>query len=318
VSVEAVAPTSAPREPEAWVFDAIGTRWQIDTDREVPSALRQAIAARIDQFDRDYSRFREDSLVTRLARSAGAYRVPADAQPLIDVYERLYRATSGAVTPFVGDTLVALGYDAQYSLVPAAAAAAAVAAVAPAGQDVPATVPRLADVVADASALRAGSVVHTTRPVTVDVGAAGKGYLVDLVAALLDDAGFDTFTVDASGDLFRRGTPIRVALEHPYDPSKAIGVVELGDAALCASATNRRAWGNGLHHVIDGRTGLPTPQVAATWTLAADARTADGVATALFFTDPTVLREEFGTDGVRIFSSGRLERTPTFQGEIFV
>jgi thiamine biosynthesis lipoprotein len=318
VSVEAVAPTSAQREPEAWIFDAIGTRWQIDTDREVPSALRQAIAARIDQFDRDYSRFREDSLVTRLASSAGAYRVPADAQPLIEVYERLHRVTAGAVTPFVGDTLVALGYDAQYSLVPAAAAGTAVAAVAPAGQDVSATVPRLADVVEDASELRAGSVVHTTRPVTVDVGAAGKGYLVDLVAALLDDAGFNTFTVDASGDLFRRGTPIRVALEHPYDPSKAIGVVELGDAALCASATNRRAWGNGLHHVIDGRTGLPTPQVAATWALAADARTADGVATALFFTDPTVLREEFGADGVRIFSSGRLERTPTFQGEIFV
>lgn len=312
MSVEAVAPTSAPRETEAWVFDAIGTRWQIDTEREVPAALRRAIAARIDQFDRDYSRFREDSLVTRLARSAGAYRVPADAQPLIEVYERLHRVTAGAVTPFVGDTLVALGYDAQYSLVPAASAVAA------AGQDVPATVPRLADVVADASELRAGSVVHTTRPVTVDVGAAGKGYLVDLVAALLDDAGFDTFTVDASGDLFRRGAPIRVALEHPYDPSKAIGVVELGDAALCASATNRRAWGNGLHHVIDGRTGLPTPQVAATWALASDARTADGVATALFFTDPTVLREEFGADGVRIFSSGRLERTPTFQGEIFV
>lgn len=312
MSVEAVAPTSAPREPEAWIFDAIGTRWQIDTDREVPSALRQAIAARIDQFDRDYSRFRDDSLVTRLARSAGAYRVPADAQPLIDVYERLYRVTSGAVTPFVGDTLVSLGYDAQYSLVPAAAAAAGT------GQDVAVTVPRLVDVVDDASVLRAGSVVHTTRPVTVDVGAAGKGYLVDLVAALLDDAGFDTFTVDASGDLFRRGTPIRVALEHPYDPSKAIGVVELGDAALCASATNRRAWGNGLHHVIDGRTGLPTPQVAATWALAADARTADGVATALFFTDPTALREEFGADGVRIFSSGRLERTPAFQGEIFV
>lgn len=316
MSVEAVAPTSAPREPEAWVFDAIGTRWQIDTHREVPSALRRAIAARIDQFDRDYSRFREDSLVTRLARSAGAYRVPADAQPLIDVYERLHRVTAGAVTPFVGDTLVALGYDAQYSLVPVPVPAAA--AVAQTGQDVSAAVPRLADVVADASELRAGSVVHTTRPVTVDVGAAGKGYLVDLVAALLDDAGFDTFTVDASGDLFRRGTPIRVALEHPYDPSKAIGVVELGDAALCASATNRRAWGNGLHHVIDGRTGLPTPQVAATWALAADARTADGVATALFFTDPMALREEFGADGVRIFSSGRLERTPTFQGEIFV
>ena len=59
----------------------------------------------------------------------------------------------------------------------------------------------------------------------------------------------------------------------------------LRDGALAASAVNRRAWGDGLHHVIDALTGLPTASVVATWALAPDALHADGLATALFF-DP--------------------------------
>ncbi len=47
---------------------------------------------------------------------------------------------------------------------------------------------------------------------------------------------------------------------------RAIGVVELDpEDALCGSATNRRAWGDGLHHVLDGRTGRPTNDIVATW-----------------------------------------------------
>ncbi len=55
------------------------------------------------------------------------------------------------------------------------------------------------------------------------------------------------------------------------------------DAALCASATNRRAWGDGLHHVLDARTGVPVRSVVATWAVGADAMRADAIATALFF-----------------------------------
>ena len=44
-----------------------------------------------------------------------------------------------------------------------------------------------------------------------------------------------------------------------------IGMIALvHDGALCSSATNRRAWGDGLHHVIDAMTGLPTRDVIAT------------------------------------------------------
>src|SRR6185295_4226706 len=113
--------------------------------------------------------------------------------------------------------------------------------------------------------LRQGYSVVTRRSVVIDVGAAGKGYLVDIIADMLRAEGIDTFTVDGSGDLLHVGpTPLDVGLEHPADAGLLIGVGRIKDGALCASATNRRSWGS-FHHVVDGRTGLLVRSVTATW-----------------------------------------------------
>ena len=89
------------------------------------------------------------------------------------------------------------------------------------------------------------------------------------------------------------------------------------DASLCASASNRRAWGVGLHHVLDALTGMPTSDVIATWAIAPTALLADGAATALFFdTDPRFFADR-GVSTVRMFSNGRVEHSPTFSGELF-
>ena len=163
-----------------------------------------------------------------------------------------------------------------------------------------------------------GQNLTTIRPVTLDVGAAGKGYLVDLVGELLVDAGMNDVVVDASGDIRRWGEgSIRVALEHPADPTKAIGVINLGNGAICASASNRRTWGDGIHHVIDATTGLPTSTVIATWVIAPTALMADGVATALFFGDAARIAAEFDVQYVRMLSTG-VEFSPDLDGELFL
>ncbi|SFN78132.1 FAD:protein FMN transferase [Mycetocola miduiensis] len=280
------------------VFEAIGTRWQIDSTDPIGASLARAILDRISGFDRTWSRFRSDSVVADIAREAGSQDLGVDSPPLFALYARLADATDGAVSPFVGNALNHLGYDASYSM---------------RERDEP----RAGAPDWESTARLEGTVLHTTAPVTIDIGAAGKGYLVDLVAGLLTEAGHTGFTVDASGDIAHRGAPIRVALEHPYDPTRAIGVVTLTGGALCASATNRRAWGDGLHHVIDGRTGSPIEDIVATWALAADTATADGVATALFFSPSADLAVSFAAEGVRVFSDGRIERSPGFGGELF-
>lgn len=279
-------------------FEAIGTAWRIDTPAPLSEDALERILARIDEFDRAYSRFRPDSLVTRLAANGGAIDLPEDAVPLLDLYARLYGLTDGALTPLVGASLERLGYDAEYRLVPS-------------GPALPS--PRWED-----SLTVEGARVTAAEPVLLDVGAAGKGYLVDLVAAELVSLGFPESTVDGSGDLRHSGEdPLRVALEHPYQPGKAIGVVEVTDGALCASAANRRAWGEGLHHILDARTGLPVRTVAATWVLADTALEADGLASALFLSDPERFEDDFDFRYVRMFTDGSAHYSADLPGEVF-
>lgn len=289
-----------PRNPYAHVtrFDAIGTGWQLDTVEPITASLRAEIDSRIEVFDRTWSRFRDDSLVARIAATPGHWVFPADAAALFALYRRLYEATDGAVSPLVGAALETLGYDRGYSLRPTGPAR---------------PVPAWDDAVA-----WDGEALDTVRPVSLDVGAAGKGYLVDIVGELLAAAGHETFIVDGSGDIRCWGRdPIRVALEHPGDPTKAIGVVTVTDTAICSSATNRRRWGDGLHHVIDVTTGLPTHHVIATWAIAATGLEADGISTALFFADPARLAEKFDFTYVRMLATGAVEFSPDLNGEMF-
>ena len=279
-------------------FDAIGTGWQIDTAEPIAPGLSTRIQARIEEFDRTYSRFREDSLVATIARSVGTFVFPDDAAALFDTYRRLYTATDGRMSPLVGRSMDDLGYDRAYSLRPTGMVRSA---------------PHW-----DEAFSWDGRGLTTLRPVSIDVGAAGKGYLVDIVLGLLTEAGHTEVIVDASGDIRHSGAdPIRVALEHPKNPDKAIGIANIGNGSICASASNRRAWGDGLHHVVDATTGLPTRRVIATWAITTLALEADGIATALFFTDPERIDTEFSFDWVRMLSDGRVECSRGFDGEIF-
>lgn len=282
--------------PIAWRFEAIGTHWRIDTREPLPASVVAAVHERVERFDRDWSRFRTDSRVAALA-TPGRHRLADDAAPLLAFYRELYAATAGRVTPLVGRTLEALGYDAAYRLRVAA--------------DIPA-VPAWEDAIA-----WDGEFLDVVRPVVLDVGAAGKGYLVDLVSELLMDAGIPQHIVDASGDLRTRNVPMTIALEHPLDPRRAVGVARLPDGAFCASATTRRAWGDGLHHVLDPATGLPARGVIATWVLAPTALVADGIATALFFDpDPEFVARE-ATAFARMFDDGTVDASADFPGELF-
>lgn len=286
----------------AWTFEAIGTAWQIDTARPLTDDVRAEVLQRIEEFDQAWSRFRPDSLVTQMSQRAGTWTMPQEAEQLLGFYADLHDATDGAVDPAVGQTLADLGYDASYSLVPAETEFAAGWHASTFSFD-----------------LGQDSTLETLEPVLLDVGAAGKGLLVDLLEGIVGRQTHE-FTIDASGDMYHNGTtPIRVALEHPLDPSKAIGVAEVEpEDALCASATNRRTWGDGLHHVIDARTGRPTEDIIATWVVVPQScMRADGLATAHFFAEPDVLMERFEHEFVRMHADGRVEWSPGFRGEIF-
>ncbi len=258
----------------SFAFDAIGTSWQIDlTDPLLPDAeerILRLIEERIAAFDVLYSRFREDSWVSRLAREGGREVLPEDAKPLFDLYQKLEHLTNGAFTPLIGKTLEDAGYDAGYSLVSKPVI----------------RVPKRWDEVIE----YAPPHITLKEPALLDFGAGGKGYLVDLVGELLHKEGIHAFTIDAGGDILHEGgsEALRIGLEDPEHLGKVVGAVTLERGSICGSAGNRRAWGE-YHHIIDAQTLSSPREVLATWVIARSALVADAVATALFFVPPEEL-----------------------------
>ena len=285
-------------EWEDFTFDGIGTRWDISTPRPLDASVRSRLLAIVERYDADWSRFRSDSIVSAMSRQPGRFELPAEAAALGDLYRTLYGITNGAMTPLIGASLERLGYDAAYSLRPA-------------GSALPA--PRWEDIL-DWD----GTVLTSSAPVVLDIGAAGKGQLVDLLAAELHASDVGSFLINASGDLLNSGPePVTVALEHPYDPAKAIGTVSLEGGAICASAANRRTWGDGLHHVLDGTTGSPVRTSVATWAMAESTMLADALATALFFVPGADLERTFEFSWLTVFSDGSAAYSAGFEGTLF-
>jgi thiamine biosynthesis lipoprotein len=283
------------------VFEAIGTRWQIDIWDDIQETAQadilQKIHTRIAEFDKHYSRFRDDSLVSTMAKQAGEYIMPNDAPPLLALYETMYRLTDGAMTPLIGQVLVEAGYDATYSLQSGEVH----------------TPPRYDEVV---------SYHHPKlilkQPALLDFGAAGKGYLIDIVGDILKREGVSHFSIDAGGDILHSRTEptLRVGLENPLDATQVIGVARLGRGSICGSSGNRRVWGK-YHHIINPHTLASPKDILAVWAMADTALVADGLTTALFFTSPDILRQAYPFEYALLRSDGSLESSSGFPGEFF-
>lgn len=281
----------------SWRFEALGTQWEIVSSRSLATELKAKLSREVEQFDTTYSRFRSDSKLRQAAESLQPSPFPASAETIFDFYDELFELTDGKVTPLVGDILASAGYDETYSF--------------QLNKTVPETL-RYPDIVK-----REDSTLRLTRPTQVDIGAVGKGYMVDALTELLKNAGHDNFIVDGSGDMRVAGGRIEVVgLEHPQHTEEAIGVVKVSNKALCASAVNRRAWGD-WHHIIDPNTARPTNDVVATWVVADSAMIADGLATALFFVSPQTLATKYNYEYLRMHANGSVEYSDYFARGVF-
>lgn len=281
-------------------FEAIGTRWEIDVPH-LPgsvseSELSQAVHARIALFDKTYSRFRKDSWVSNI-RSPGSYELPPDAPPLFDLYHELYRITDGACTPLIGQALEQAGYDAEYSLIPK----------------------RVEAVPAWAESIEIhGNMFEVKKPSVLDFGGAGKGYLVDIVGALMQQLGITSFYVDAGGDILYKGDIVLdIGLEHPERSDEVIGVAHLAGGSICGSSGNRRKWKE-YHHIINPHTRTSPTGKRAIWVVQDSALLADGLATALFFTEAPLLLSRFAFEYVVVYEDYSIEKSNNFPGDFFI
>ena len=323
---------------------ALGTGIIISSSVPISQRVQKRIRAFIDDYERTLSRFRADSLVSRMAcaEHGGDFEFPAWAQPLFVLYDEFYAATHGAFDACVGADLLALGYDNSVQFIPKSAASASDDSNSWANyrRALPIT---WADISQDGGS----ATLHTNQPVQLDFGAAGKGYFVDLVTQILKEelggdshADFD-FLVNAGGDMracfSEENNQIKVALENPFDTTQAVAVASIASGALCASSAARRRWkvkdASGFEsnliatHLINALDGIPACDLCASWayvpskTCDFPTAYADALATALFVSQESDLQKIVQTTGSEfavISPNHALRKTCAFPAHFFV
>ncbi len=309
-------------------FEAIGTWWKIvirglqDSDQknlaQKKAKLKQEIDSFIAEYDLAYSRFKPDSLITKIAQestkpSTKTYSLPKHSEPLFTLYQDLFELTGGLFTACIGHALEQAGYDSQYSLNPQPTIDT------PPSFEVVQFVPALTTAENDLPKLL---IPECTSPLVLDFGAAGKGYLVDLIGTIISKhfSGSSWF-INAGGDILHHSEiadeSMTIGLENPLNTQQVIGTAVLHNKSICGSAGNRRRWST-FHHIINPQTRTSPNHILATWVVADTGLVADGLATALYFALPQNLQTKFDFEYTILYTDGTVHRSDGFTGELFI
>jgi thiamine biosynthesis lipoprotein len=226
-------------------------------------------AARLADLEARWSRFRPDSEISRLNTSGGAVHLLSPATyALVERGVAAWRMTDGRCDATVLSSMARLGSV-------------------PTGDTRPLPVRPSPGCGAVTLVPEIGA-VRLAPGVGLDLGAVGRGFAADLVAAELIAAGAPGVLVDVDGDARACGLgpddgawEVRVA--DPHRPGHALARLALTDGAA-ATSTPRRPVGDGAaapRPVVDPRTGRPVGDgLASVTVLAGDAWVAEALSTA--------------------------------------
>jgi FAD:protein FMN transferase len=259
-------------KPDIFSFEALGTVWKITIFEKLGALkykkIQNLVFSCAGEFDETYSRFKPLSFIRKLGTTRGKVSVPVDLVKMLMIYEKLYLPSNKKLNPLIGGLLSDLGYDECYSLKP---------------KERHANVPDYVDSIQ----IIDNKTIDLKNNLLIDLGALGKGCLIDKIYDLLYNSGLKRFLVDGSGDIRYKGEgiKIKVGLEHPGDFSKVIGALEMTEGALCSSSGSRRKWDK-YHHIIDPQTKSSPKDILSVWVFSEKAVVSDALATALFFSPP--------------------------------
>ena len=252
----------------------------------------------------EFSRFRQDSELSRLNQSAGE-SVPV-SRTLWEVYQAARQAvefTEGLVTPVVLDALVRSGYDRSFDQL--------VSAVAVTQNELPVPVVSLQNISEDPETLT----LRLPAGMHLDFGGIAKGWAAEQAVNRLKPYG--PALVDAGGDIAVSGLKMNgefwpVGVEDPAHPDSELEILMVGRSGIATSGTDYRRWqhnGSWRHHIIDPCTGLPADTDVLTVTVIAPRlSTAEAAAKTVLILGSQVglrwLDEQPGCEGLLVLADG--------------
>lgn len=276
-------------------FDAMASRCELRIgapDAQAAERLAQQAIAEVRRIETKYSRYRPDSIVSRINAAAGGEAVHCDDETmsLMNYAAALHGASDGLFDITSG--VLRRAWDFRQPKVPAARVLQPLLAlvgwskVECGGQDV-----RLR---------QAG--------MEIDFGGFGKEYAADRAAALLADAGVRHGYVNLGGDMRfigpdLDGRPWSIGIQDPRDPDGVIASIPISSGALATSGDYERFFeidGRRYCHILDPRDGMPVRYWRSVSVLAPMAIAAGSCSTI------TMLKQRDGVDFLNASEMGYL------------
>lgn len=282
-------------------FQAMASPCSIQLDGQDEPAMRHAAAqaiAEVQRIEHKYSRYREDSIVSRINQSAGGAAVDVDAETadLLVFADSLWHLSDGLFDITSG--VLRRAWDFRAARLPK-----------------PAALQSLLTGVGWDKVERKGSTVRLLQAgMELDFGGFGKEYAADRAAAVLHGHGMRHALVNLGGDLHALGaralpglqdTAWQIEIQHPRPDTasgkSSLAVLALQQGGLATSGDYERFFihdGRRYCHVLNPRTGWPVTHWQSVSVLAANTTTAGALTTIAMLKEADAL-DWLDTQGVR-------------------
>ncbi|WP_092696764.1 FAD:protein FMN transferase [Acidovorax soli] len=257
----------------------MGTQVDIVADGGEAPVLRHAIDlayAEMERLQALFSRYRPDSVVSRISRAAGIQpvAVPSEVMGVLKTAQQKFRLSGGAFDITVG-SLKGWNFEEGHQTVPAAGVVARQRQLVDARR-----------LVLDESA---GTAYLARQGMALDLGGIAKLPILEAGMRVLRQQGVGNALINGGGDVLvmgqLQGRPWRVGLRDPRAPERLLGALSVQGPAVVASSGDYERYflaaGKRVHHILDPRTGYPTVGVHGVSLLARDVAQVNGLGAAL-------------------------------------
>lgn len=287
-------------------FEAIGTHWFIETYDEIDpndfEILKEKVIACCRDFEHKYSRFKDESILSKLNREKLLQNPSVEFLDLITLGNDAKMITDGHFDITVATVLENLGYDKDYSF-------------------------KEKNQKVEKDLEFSSKEIKLSKNSKIDLGGVGKGFLIDKVSDLLKEEGVKYFFINAGGDIFATSNydkPIEFVLENPFDTTEMIGTIEIMNKSIASSSSNRRRWkdkktGKENHHLIDMKDEKNIDTVAGVYIEAPTATAADIASTCIFISpkeDYKRISDFYNAEFLVVFNDQSFIRSDKYNGKL--
>ena len=237
-------------------FSAMASRCEVRVCAPDPATARtwaDLAIAEVRRIEAKFSRYRSDSVTTRINTAAGGARIDVDAETaaLLDFAARLFEESGGRFDLTSGVLRRAWDFTARRL---------------PAQRELDTLLPLVGWPLVE---WNAPGLRLPYAGMELDFGGIGKEYAADRAAEILRLAGAAHGFVNLGGDVrgigaAPEGAPWRIGIQHPRRAGELLGSIELADAGIATSGDYERYFeyaGRRYCHILDPRSGWP----AAHW-----------------------------------------------------